>query len=166
MRTICKISPLGYFEGSLAVEDREGVPVGWIEVDPPIGVGPYYLHAGASWVETDVAPPVPPEPYIPIQISRIDFTRLFTGAQQASINALRKACGALTLADYADPSAGLLIQLEIVFQQFDLPAEFIELNHPDTRLGLELLAYAGVFGEDPSSALAEVERILAGIPLS
>ena len=163
---ITKLDPRGGYLSHRHLDQGLPVPAGWKVLPvptPPEVIG--YRFFIDSWIQDpDYQPEPAPEVglYGPGQISRIDFTRLFSGMQQASINAFRKACAALTPADYVDPSAGLLIQLEIVLQQFDLPAEFIELNHPDTRLGLELLGYAGVFGEDPATITSEIDRIIAG----
>lgn len=164
MMYISQISTQGFYLSSREIQPYESIPFGWIIAPPPEGEGDFKWFAG-QWFEIEGfdATPRTAQPK-PIQISRIDFARLFTGVQQAKINALRKICTALTLEDYSDPTKGLFIQLEIVFQQFDMPLEFIELNHDDTRLGLELLAYAGVFGEDTTLADTEVERIIQGNP--
>lgn len=163
MITICRVNSQGYFMESLEIPDTSPIPDDWIVAERPHDTTGHVKWFSGQWIVVDDYLDIQ---YVkrerPVQISRIDFSRLFTGLQQARINALRKAVADLTVSDYSDPSKGLLIQLEIVFQQFDLPLEYIELNHEDTRLGLELLGYAGIFGEDPVLTEQEINRIIKG----
>lgn len=125
-------------------------------LNPPEGVTTGWLYSGGQFS----APPAPEPPAEPHRVSRIDFVRLFRVEQQMAVNALRKRVAALQPEDYTSPDHQLLVMLEVVLQQFDLPDEFIELDHSDTATGLGLLAIAGVFGEGDSSA--EVARIIRG----
>lgn len=141
-------------------------PEGWSAGE---GLGLFPLQDGQEpapgwvWEGGEFHPPVEEvAPTEPRRVSCIDFSRLFRGPQQIKINAWRKQVAALTSEDYADPTQALAIQLELVFQAFDLPDEFIELDHPDLTLALGLLAYAGVFGDDPAVIASETARIIAG----
>lgn len=143
---------------------EDGPPEGWSAGE---GLGLFALQDGQNpapgwvWADGEFQPPSPVElPTEPHRVSRIDFVRLFRVEQQMAVNALRKRVAALQPEDYTNPAQQLFIMLEVVLQQFDLPAEFIELDHPDTATGLGLLAIAGVFGEGNSSA--EVARIIRG----
>lgn len=97
----------------------------------------------------------------PNKIEKIDFMRLFTMEERVRYNALRKTIAAMTASDYAssDPMMQLFIALDIVFDAFELAA-MIELNHPETAQGLELLAAGGVFGSDPAHQAARTAEIL------
>lgn len=136
---------LGEDQSLVSLESEAQVDIGW------------------SYVEGTFSPPIPVIlPSQPHRVSKIDFYRLFTDPQKTQLNAWRKATSALTVEDYSDPAKGLIIQLEIVFQLFEMPSEFIELDNPDTQLALMLLSYAGVFGNDEEVAAAEMARIISG----
>ncbi len=115
---------------------------------------------GAWRVEDRPADPPPPAPPV-VRVTKSDFSRLLTFAELARMNAKRRQVAELTAADYEDPDKAPLIELEIVIQQFDLPAEFIELTHPDTVVGVQLLAREGIL--DPSRPLERIAEILANV---
>lgn len=127
-------------------------------------------NAGIGWLRVDgvfVAPPVVVVDG-PNRISKSDFRRLLTGSEAAMWQALKKQTAALTPADYIaafdpetpQPELQILIAVEDVIEQFGLPAEFIELDHPDTAQGLQLLALTGMFGPN---AETRISRILSGL---
>ena len=126
--------------------------------------------AGIGWEYNDgtfIEPIVENKPE-PHRISKSAFRRLLTGAEAAMWQALKKQTAALTPADYIaafdpetpQPELQILIAVEDVIEQFGLPAEFIELDHPDTAQGLQLLALTGMF--EPN-AETRISRILSGL---
>jgi hypothetical protein len=99
--------------------------------------GPGWTYDGKGFVAPVVARG-------PVRITKADFQRLLTPTERYALNALRKKVAALPPTQYADPANGLLLAAEDVLFAFEQPAEFIELNHPDTFQGLMLLSYLGV----------------------
>jgi hypothetical protein len=99
----------------------------------------------------------------PARVEKIDFMRLFTMTERATYNALRKSVAAMTPADYAktDPQSQLMIALDLVFDSFDLVL-MVELDHPETIQGMQLLAMGGVFGPDPEHQALRVSQVLSG----
>ena len=97
----------------------------------------------------------------PNKVEKIDFMRLFTMEERVRYNALRKMISGMTAADYSssEPMMQLFIALDIVFAAFELAA-MIELDHPETRQGLGLLAAGGVFGFDPEHQARRMGEIL------
>lgn len=107
-----------------------------------------WMLDGEDWTAPEAVEE--PEVYQPVQLAVIDFLRLFTTAELAGFNALRKACAALTEADYqaaagGDQAKAALVGFEVFLAFYDaLRAGLIELNHPDTVQGLSLLVPLGV----------------------
>lgn len=101
-------------------------------------------------VWTAPAPVEPsPEPAQPIQMAIIDFLRLFTPAELAGFNALRKTVAALAPEDYGDPTKAALVGFEVGLTHYDaLRAGLIELDHPETIQWLSLLVPLGVLTEE------------------
>ncbi|WP_313044887.1 hypothetical protein [Brevundimonas sp.] len=109
-----------------------------------------------AWIapEPETAPPAPAQP---IQMAIIDFLRLFTQAEMAGFNALRKTVAALLPADYDDPSKVALVGFEVGLTHYEaLRAGLIELDHPETIQWLSLLVPLGVLTE------ARLAEVLAG----
>ncbi len=105
-------------------------------------------EAGVGWTwnsEDGFAPPAVSTG--PVRITKADFQRLLTPQERYGINALRKQIATLAVADYADPANALLVAAEDVLLAFEQPAEFIELDHPDTYAGLMLFSYLGILTE-------------------
>lgn len=132
-------------------------------VEAPDDVAPGWTLDGDVWT----APAVAADPVIltaPIQMAVIDFLRLFTPSELAGFNALRKACQALTPADYqaaaeGDQAKAALVGFEVFLTFYDaLRAGLIELNHPETVQGLGLLVPLGVL------SAARLAQVLAGEP--
>ena len=83
------------------------------------------------------------------QMALIDFLRLFTPAELASFNALRKVVAALAPEDYGDPTKAALVGFEVGLTHYDaLRAGLIELDHPQTVQWLGLLVPLGVLTEE------------------
>jgi hypothetical protein len=162
MLTICLIDANRLYVSHREIEDFDEIPVGWIVADPPANLEAINQREGGTWVVLEEAPPAPPAPYEPIRRSKADFARLFRGAQEIQVNKWEKICKAVPPEEYDDPASALTLTVERVLKSFERPLEFIELNHPETRQGLEILSYVDVFGTDPVFAAAEVERILRG----
>lgn len=111
---------------------------------------------GGNWVAPDPVAPTP-EPAAPIQMAIIDFLRLFTQAEMAGFNALRKTVAALAPADYGDPTKAALVGFEVGLTHYDaLRAGLIELDHPETIQWLSLLVPLGVLTE------ARLAQVLTG----
>lgn len=109
-----------------------------------------------AWIAPDPVT-TPPAPAQPIQMAIIDFLRLFTQAEMAGFNALRKTVAALLPADYNDPSKVALIGFEVGLTHYEaLRAGLIELDHPETIQWLSLLVPLGVLTE------ARLDEVLAG----
>lgn len=108
--------------------DTDIAGVGW-SWDPEDGFQPPVFNSG------------------PVRVTKADFQRLLTPAERYAINALRKQIDGLAVEDYADPANSLMIAAEDVLLAFEQPAEFIELDHPDTYQGLMLFAYLGILTE-------------------
>ena len=100
--------------------------------------------AGFGWTYDGQTFTAPVSPTQPVRVTKADFQRLLTPAERYAINALRKQIATLPPAEYSDPANILLVAAEDVMFAFEQPAEFIELNHPDTYQGLMLLSYLGV----------------------
>ena len=96
------------------------------------------------------------------RLSKIYFMRLFSTAETVRYNALRRQVANLTVADYDDPAKLPLVQTEVFFQRFDA-TDVLELEHPETQQGLQLLAYMGTFGSDPEVIAARIAAITAGM---
>lgn len=95
------------------------------------------------------------QPRQPIRVTKADFQRRLLPAERYAVNALRREIAGLAPADYADPQHQLLVAAEDVLQAFDLPAEFIELDHPDTFAGLSLFAFLGVLTTERVTEILE-----------
>lgn len=136
------------------------------EVPPAPGAGQVALAVGADWVLIDavdapaevVASPL-------LRTTKIDFMRLLTLSQRVTMLAIRADVRAMTLADYADPAKAGLVGAALMFEQFDLASEFVELGHPETIYGVSVLMVgAGIFGPDLAVAAAEAARVLSNTP--
>lgn len=137
--------------------ENDTIPVGW---SPPAGLslfdGPLPDNVAVGWTfaNDDWSEPVyEPSETIPIRVTKADFQRRFTATERYALNALRREIAALTVADYSDPAMTLLVAAEDVLIAFEQPAEFIELNHPETFQGLMLLSYLDVLTEARVTAI-------------
>lgn len=133
----------------VGLSDESLADLSW--VDPARG------FADRRFVPIDVPDPEPePEP---VRVTKIGFSRLFTQAERLAMLALRKQIGELTAEALVDPANLALAQAAAMFESFDLPAEFIELDHPDTIAAVgALLVGLGVLTE------ARAEAVLANTP--
>ncbi len=127
---------------------------------------PGTVHAGMAWDgEALTWPEVAPEPAGPVRVTKPDMQRLLTAAQRSRLAKHRKIIAALPPEAYEPGSseepnpeyAPWLIALEDVLLAFDLPAEFIELDHPDTVAAIELFRLLDIVESDDEAA-----RILGG----
>jgi hypothetical protein len=110
--------------------------------------------AGDTWDGTVNTPPEPSEPpAMPMRVSKIQFSRLFTTAELVAQNIKRKQIAALQPADYANPANAGLVGLEIVLQKLDLLTEFVELDHADTIAAIDLLQTLGVLSAERAAAV-------------
>ena len=131
------------------------------EVPDDVEVG--WIRDGDDWSAPETEEPTP-EPTAPVRLAIIDLLRLFTTAELAGFNALRKACQALVPADYelaaaGDPVKGALVGFEVFLTFYDaLRSGLIELNHPETIQGLSLLMPLGVLSAE------RLAQVLAGEP--
>lgn len=116
---------------------------------------------GSRLIEGAWTAPAPVEPSLeppePIQMAIIDFLRLFSPAEMAGFNALRKTVAALAPEDYGDPTKAALVGFEVGLTHYDaLRAGLIELDHPETIQWLSLLVPLGVLTE------ARLAQVLGG----
>lgn len=127
-----------------------------------IGVSGTEVSKGWLFSDGEFLKPVPEDPLLsPLLVSRSDFLNLLTDVQRMRINIWRKAGQSLTVDDYSDPSMGLTVQMEVTLQKLD--SDLIYLHSEDTQLSLELLGYAGVFGEEQDVVTSEILRIRQGL---
>lgn len=73
----------------------------------------------------------------PVRVTKMDFSRLFTLSERAAQQAARKHIASMTPTEYASLENLGYVYLDVMFQNFDLPTEYIELNHPDTIYAIE-----------------------------
>lgn len=129
----------------IVVNDEHPVQVGWV------------------WSPTTntLYPTVPIEG--PRRVEKIDFMRLFTIEERVRYNALRKQTESLGMEDYmsSDPYKKMLVSMEVVFKQFDLALK-IELDHPETVVGVSLLGMAGIFGDNEAVKAERIAQVLMG----
>lgn len=130
----------------IIVSDDHGVQVGWVWSPTTNTLYPTVPTDGVKKVE------------------KIDFMRLFTIEERVRYNALRKQTELLTAADYMsnDPMKQMLIGLEVIFKQFDLAAK-IELEHPETIQGVQIMAAAGLFGTNEAVKAERVSQVLRAV---
>lgn len=157
--------PNGYWTGqSQEVNERDAIPVGWIEAPTPpeLPEGKAAMWAD-GWVITD--PPQPAQVIAqPIQISRLDFRRLLTPVEAARFRLL-EAAPRLTVDELEqafDPSSPnpelqIRVAVEDAIQQWNLLDQgVIELDHSDTQEFLEVMGLAGMFGENAATRIPQI----------
>lgn len=98
-----------------------------------------------------------PDPQ-PIQLSKIDFWRLFTNVEKGKYEGLRKQVAELTFAELSLIENIGFLQLAVIFREFDLLNEFIELDNAETIQGLYILQQSGMLTED------RLVQVMAGTP--
>lgn len=126
--------PTTLFHPTLAAE--------FIVVPADVVVGSQLIEG--EWFAPGEVAPSPPPP-APVQMAIIDFLRLFTQAEMAGFNALRKTVAALAPDDYGDPDKAALVGFEVGLTHYEaLRAGLIELDHPETVQWLSLLVPLGV----------------------
>lgn len=129
---------------------------GWIEEPPTPSFDPVtHQRVWNSSERTWEVEPIPASPAI-VRVTKADFSRLFTMEQRIKLEALEDAAKA---ADLSDPGqAATFGPVRVMFRAFTLPAEFIELDHPETIAAVsQLLVGAGVVNA------SEATRILSGV---
>lgn len=100
--------------------------------------------AAIGWTYKNGVFAPPPTSSGTLRVSKADFQRLLTPTERYKLNALRKTIASLLPEDYGDPANQLIVAAEDVMFAFEQPLEFIELDHPDTAMGLALLGYLGI----------------------
>lgn len=100
----------------------------------------------------------PREVTLPKRITKMAFAGLLTLQERAGLLGAKKVIAELTSAEYADIANIGYVYLDVVLQNFELPAEFIELNHPDTILAVStVLVQSGILTTE------RAERVLSGL---
>ena len=132
-------------ENVVRVLDDQPMPIGSVEIPDDSRVSPGWTYEDGEFLAPPPSAAPKPEP---VRVSKADFQRLLKPTERYALNALRKVIATLTPADYADPANTLILAAEDVMFAFEQPAEFIELDHPETAQGLELLAYLDVIEPD------------------
>jgi hypothetical protein len=132
-------------------EGREAT--GWTEAPAQPNYDPLtqtVFWGEGGWEISDL-----PKPQLPdrLRVTKADFQRLLAPQERYKLNALRKVIAALEPEDYSDPANALIVAAEDVMFAFEQPAEFIELDHPDTSMGLALLSYLDVIAAERIPAI-------------
>lgn len=110
---------------------------------------------GAGWTVVDLPEPEEP-PFEPVRITKADFSRLFTMEQSVRLEDLEDDAKAANLKE--PTQAAIYGPVRVMFRKFSLPAEFIELNHPETIAAVNsILLPMGVL-----ESAEEAERVLRG----
>lgn len=138
-------------------ENPPGRTVIMVSDDNPVKVGWVW-----SPTTNTLYPTVPTEG--PRRVEKSDFMRLFTIEERVKYYSLSKQTSTITIDDYLsnDPLKRMLVSLEVVFKQFDL-AQKIELDHPETLQGLQLLAMAGIFGTNDAVKAERIAQVLMAV---
>lgn len=169
--TYCVVDFVGVFLRAVAFDPETETPPAdaIVTAAPELEEGQGARWEQEAWVVFDLvdAPVVQAAaPAGPFRVTKPDMQRLLTAGQRRRIAMKRKEIAALPLDAY-DPGtaeepnpefAPFLVALEDTLQAFDLPAEFIELDHPDTAAAMGLFRELDIIESDD-----EVARILAGI---
>ena len=116
----------------------------------------YPAQIGWKLVNDEFVPPEPvEEAKVIIRVTKAEFGDLFTLQEHAAMNLLRWQIEQMDAADRVNPN-NPLVTAQVIFQKFDLPAEFIELSHPTTEMGLGLLGLFGVFGANAEERIQTI----------
>ena len=111
---------------------------------------------GSNWVVVDLPPP-PEPPHVPVRVTKADFRRLLTQAEQAAIEIKLKEIDEMSATQFSGDQAAQGFQ--VMMKAFEEPLEFIELDHPDTIFAVTNIMIPSL-GMDPSRA----EQILSNTP--
>lgn len=159
----------GRYQGTLDLAQGSSVPDLCTSFPPPeYSEGQIPQWRGNRWVirsEADLPIPQPfiRNEYIPIRMTKIDFSRLFRNEQLARIQSWRNYILSLNPSNVDLPENETLRNVAALLTKLDQLTEYIELNHPDTILGVVAFGMIGIYGPDPVYAGQETNRILAGI---
>jgi hypothetical protein len=120
---------------------------------------PWTLETAEEFLAQVQLPPAAEQVAIiePVRVSKARFGDLFTTAEHRAMNLIRWQITQLTLDDRVN-AANPLPDVEVLFQKFDLPAEFIELDNALTVQGISVLGMLGIFG---GNAVTRIEAILS-----
>lgn len=131
------------FVGDLEERFHPSLAAEFVPVPETVEEG-WTLAAGA-W-SAPVRVPLPPLRTGPVRLPKIDFLRLFTAEETIAFNLLRKRVQALTPENYgsADAATRALVGFEVFLGRYDALADQIELDHPETLQGLDLLVALNV----------------------
>lgn len=112
---------------------------------------PVWNEANEEW---DIVPWMPPRG---LRVTKSDFSRLFTFEQRGKLEVLEYQANTANLTDPVQ--AARFVPVKVMFRSFNLPAEFIELDHPETAQ-----SFYGILIPEGVVDQAEAERILSNIP--
>ena len=91
------------------------------------------------------------------KVTKSDFSRLFTFQERIDLEAFEQQANA---ADLTDPMQALVFgPVKVMFRSFGLPAEFIELDHPETIAAVSQILVGGNV-----ITTERAERILSNLP--
>lgn len=159
VRYAVRLDNINFFAESMVLAEDDVLPVGWIVSNPPEAEGDH-LFTGSGWVpmaraDAPVITPPPATETDPRRVSKARFGDLFTTAEHRAMNLIRWQISQMTLEDRLNVD-NPLPDVEVLFQKFDLPAEFIELNNPLTIQGVSVLGMLGVFGSNAEVRITQV----------
>lgn len=133
-----------YFIESRRISTLEGVPPGWLVMDPPTGPGPYFVLDLSGWLSTDVPPIAAVSATKALMPVSFWMLRL-TNDEMKAFKKLDLQQKALTVEDYDDPLKEGIVQWSVFMEHFNRLTTEIDLNHITTRQGLNLFGWlAGI----------------------
>lgn len=159
-----QIDARGVWTGqALEREDGAAAPTGWVIMGAAPAPGPdqIALYDPSGWIllQDDVVLTAPGPVGAAARITKIAFSRLFTSEQLVAYLSLKAQAKALTPADFADPAKAGLVAAAVMFEKFDMLPDQIELDHPETIMGVsQVLVGGGVL------TVQEAARILSNVP--
>jgi hypothetical protein len=95
------------------------------------------------------------KPTEPLRVSKMDFARLFTLTERVALNKAKTMIRDLTVDQRSDLVTNYtLLALEVVLDDMNLPAEFIELDNQDTMYAVNtVLVAAGILTSERAAAV-------------
>ena len=165
--TVCRVDTGGHYQFHQLRMPYEGFSDLDLIVDPPSPYDPtkHYQRQGSEWVEVEevILPELPPAPYVPIRVSKIEFRRLLK-PKEALWFRLAESDAPLTLteldetfdANTTTPELQLRAAKSDAMMQWALLSDVVEINHPDTRDFLYVMGACGMFGADAGTRIPEI----------
>lgn len=104
---------------------------------------PVWNSSDLNWIIVDK--PTEPDIFVPVKVTKSEFSRLFTNGERGALIVARRTFESMSPADLAQIENMGWVYLGIIFENLEFPAEYIELNHPDTITAInEVLVPMGI----------------------